>query len=53
MGVADYSGLLHASVSTPGNMYRLGGHEAPPSIISVYLGQAIDRIIQEIEDGTV
>ena len=32
-------------------MYRLGGHEAPPSIISVYLGQAIDRIIQEIEDG--
>ena len=51
MGVADYSGLLHASVSTPGNMYRLGGHEAPPSIISVYLGQAIDRIIREIEDG--
>ncbi|MDY9921279.1 MAG: glutamine synthetase III [Synergistota bacterium] len=51
MGVAEYSGLLHASVSTPGNMYRLGGHEAPPSIISVYLGQAIDRIIREIEDG--
>jgi len=52
LGVAEYSGLLHASVSTPGNMYRLGGHEAPPSIISVYLGEAIDRIIREIEEGS-
>ncbi len=51
LGVAEHSGLLHASVSTPGNMYRLGGHEAPPSIISVYLGQAIDKIISEIEEG--
>jgi len=51
LGVAEYSGLLQASVSTPGNMYRLGGHEAPPSIISVYLGGAIDKIIREIEDG--
>ena len=51
LGVAEYSGLLQASLSTPGNMYRLGGHEAPPSIISVYLGGAIDKIIREIEDG--
>lgn len=51
LGVSEYSGLLHASVSTPGNMYRLGGHEAPPSIISVYLGDAVDRIIRAIEEG--
>ncbi len=51
LGVSEYSGLLQASVSTPGNMYRLGGHEAPPSIISVYLGDAVDRIIQAIEEG--
>lgn len=52
LGVSEYSGLLQASVSTPGNMYRLGGHEAPPSVISVYLGQTIDRIINEIEEGS-
>ena len=51
LGVSEYSGLLHASVSTPGNLYRLGGHEAPPSIISVYLGEAIDRVITAIEEG--
>lgn len=51
LGAADYSGLLQASISTPGNMYRLGGHEAPPNIISVYLGDAIDRVITAIEEG--
>lgn len=48
-GVSEYSGLLQASVSTPGNMYRLGGFEAPPSIISVYLGDTISRIVDELE----
>lgn len=48
-GVSEYSGLLQASVSTPGNMYRLGGFEAPPSIISVYLGETINKIIEAIE----
>ncbi|MEG1799701.1 MAG: glutamine synthetase type III, partial [Synergistaceae bacterium] len=50
-GVSEYYGLLQASVATPGNMYRLGGYEAPPSIISVYLGDTINRIICAIEDG--
>ena len=49
-GVSEYSGLLQASVSTPGNMYRLGGFEAPPSIISVYLGETINKIIETIEN---
>jgi len=51
LGVSEYSGLLRASVSTPGNMYRLGGHEAPPSIISVYLGESVDRVLTAIEEG--
>ena len=50
-GVSEYYGLLQASVATPGNLYRLGGYEAPPSIISVYLGDTINRIICAIEDG--
>lgn len=49
-GVSEYSGLLQASVATPGNMYRLGGYEAPPSVISVYLGDTINRIVEEIEE---
>jgi glutamine synthetase len=51
LGAAKYSELLQASVATPGNMYRLGGHEAPPYIISVYLGEAIDSVIKSIEEG--
>lgn len=52
LGVSEYAGLLQASVATPGNMYRLGGHEAPPNIISVYLGSAIDAVIAAIEAGS-
>ena len=48
-GVSEYSGLLQASVSTSGNMHRLGGFEAPPAIISVYLGETVDKIINAIE----
>lgn len=51
LGTAEYFGLLQAAVSTPGNMYRLGGHEAPPNIISVYLGDAISAMITAIENG--
>ncbi|MEG1641482.1 MAG: glutamine synthetase III [Synergistaceae bacterium] len=49
-GVSQYSGLLQASVATPGNMYRLGGFEAPPSIISVYLGDMVSHIVSALED---
>lgn len=52
LGVSEYFGLLQASVSTPGNMYRLGGHEAPPFIISVYLGDAVAKMIRMIEEGS-
>mgnify|MGYP003587776116 FL=1 len=51
LGAADHFGLLLASVSTPGNMYRLGGQEAPPYIISVYLGDAVAGMLRAIEEG--
>ena len=50
-GVSEYYGLLQAAVSTPGNMYRLGGLEAPPFIMSVYLGETIARMLKAIEDS--
>ncbi len=51
LGVSRHFVLLQASVSTPGNMYRLGGHEAPPFIISVYLGETVAGMIRAIEEG--
>ncbi len=47
--VYEHSTLLRASVATPGNDHRLGGHEAPPAIISVYLGEALERWLTNIE----
>ncbi len=49
-GVAKHFGLLQAATATPGNLYRLGGHEAPPAIVSVYLGEALTKMIAEIEE---
>lgn len=50
-GVSKHFGLLQAATAAPGNFYRLGGHEAPPPIISVYLGEALTRMIEEIGRG--
>lgn len=49
-GVSKHFGLLQAATATPGNLYRLGGHEAPPAIVSVYLGEALTKMIKEIEE---
>jgi glutamine synthetase len=48
--VHDYSDLLRASIMSAGNEHRLGAHEAPPAIVSVFIGQHLTRILQEIED---
>lgn len=40
--------LLRCSSSCPGNDYRLGGHEAPPGIVSIYLGDQINDIVEQI-----
>lgn len=47
--VHDHADLLRASVMSAGNEHRLGAHEAPPAIISVFIGQYLTRILNEIE----
>jgi len=49
--VDEYAALLRASVATAGNDHRLGSHEAPPAIISIYLGEQLTDIIEQIEKG--
>ncbi|MBR2354580.1 MAG: glutamine synthetase III [Clostridia bacterium] len=50
--VDDYQDLLRISVAHAGNDHRLGGNEAPPAIVSVFLGEELDEIIRSIVDGT-
>lgn len=50
-GVHDHSDILRASIASPGNDHRLGGNEAPPAIISVFLGSMLDKIFTSIEKG--
>jgi len=50
--VNDYQDLLRATVATAGNDHRLGGNEAPPAIISVFLGDELTDIIKSIVKGT-
>jgi glutamine synthetase len=48
--VHRHSALLRASIGSAANDFRLGGHEAPPAIISVYLGEELERILIDIEN---
>ena len=50
--VDDYQDLLRISAATAGNDCRLGGHEAPPAIISMFLGDELDTVIESIIKGT-
>src|SRR5689334_1558986 len=47
-GVHENAGLLRAGISTSGNEHRLGANEAPPAIISVFMGQMLTRVIEDI-----
>ncbi|NYB75608.1 glutamine synthetase III [Sedimentibacter hydroxybenzoicus DSM 7310] len=47
--VDEYQDLLKVSVSTAGNDHRLGGNEAPPAIISVFLGDELASVLESIE----
>ncbi len=51
--VDEYSDLLRISISSPGNDCRLGGQEAPPAIVSVYLGDEIMAVVDSIERGEI
>ena len=49
--VHKYSSLLRATVATPGNDHRLGANEAPPAIVSIFLGEQLTDIYQQIKKG--
>lgn len=49
--VDEYADLLRASAATPGNDHRLGANEAPPAIISVFVGEQLADIFDQIENN--
>ena len=51
-GVDEYQDFLRCTVASAGNDHRLGANEAPPAIISVFLGDELNAIIRSIVDGT-
>ena len=50
--VDDYQDLLRISVASAGNDHRLGANEAPPAIMSIFLGDELTEILESIETGT-
>lgn len=51
-GVHEYQDLLRISVASAGNDHRLGANEAPPAIISMYLGDDLGALVESIINGT-
>jgi glutamine synthetase len=51
MGVYKHNGLLKASIMSATNAHRLGGNEAPPAIISSFLGKQLTELLDHIEEG--
>ncbi len=49
--VDDYQDLFRYSIATPGNDHRLGGDEAPPAIVSIFLGDELTDILTSIAEG--
>jgi len=51
--VYEHGGLLRATAASAGNDHRLGGHEAPPAIMSVFLGETLNKVLDAIKKGKV
>lgn len=49
--VDEYPELLRLTIASAGNDHRLGGHEAPPAILSIFLGQELTDILENFEAG--
>ncbi|MBN1398958.1 MAG: glutamine synthetase type III, partial [Bacteroidetes bacterium] len=49
--VDEYAEILRVSTANPGNDHRLGANEAPPAIISIFLGEQLTDILEQIEKG--
>ena len=52
MAVYRHNGLLKASIMSATNTHRLGGHEAPPAIISSFLGTQLSKVLDHLEEST-
>ena len=50
--VHEHHYLLMSSVASLNNMYRLGGHEAPPAVMSIFIGETLTRLVESIENLT-
>ena len=53
MAVDKHSDLLRAVTASAGNDHRLGANEAPPAVISIYIGEQLEDIIRQIESGSL
>ena len=51
--VDEYQDLLRVSVASAANDHRLGANEAPPAIVSIFLGEVLTNILESIENGSV
>ena len=49
--VDEHADLLRVSASTPGNDHRLGANEAPPAIISIFLGEQLEDVVEQFVDA--
>jgi glutamine synthetase len=52
-GVHKFGPLLRAVIASAANDHRLGANEAPPAILSVYLGEQLEKVFQDIKDGVI
>ena len=50
--VYEYNGLMRASIASASNDYRLGANEAPPAIMSVFLGTELSKVLDELEENS-
>ena len=51
-GVDDYQEMLRCTVASAGNDHRLGANEAPPAVVSIFLGDELNAVLDSIERGT-
>ena len=49
--IHDHADLLRASIASASNDYRLGGHEAPPAIISAFIGSQLTQLLDDLEEN--
>lgn len=50
-GIHDNADVLRSSIASAGNDHRLGANEAPPAIISIFMGKTLDKILNALEEG--